>query len=151
MEFLCVFHRRMVSLGYHVHCHQNKRTQRLFITLDSRYKVTIAEWPLWCFPLPTDTDTELSRTLGMPLDPRVNSRVGWSGLWAILNMTPSIIRSTKPFQVSRIIFFGWKWLILNNSKGMYNSHSTMNTKAMFFQRRSFVIQAVSGSLFCMAN
>ena len=64
MKLLCVFNRRMVSLGYHVHCDQNKRTQRLFITLDSRYKVTVAELPLWCFLLPTDTGTELSRTLG---------------------------------------------------------------------------------------
>ena len=54
----------MVSLGYHVHCDQNKRILSLFIILDSRYKVTVIEWPLWCFPLPTDTDTELSRTLG---------------------------------------------------------------------------------------
>ena len=55
----------MVALGYYVHCDQNNRTQRLFITLDSRFKVTVAEWPLWCFPSPTDTtDTELSRTLG---------------------------------------------------------------------------------------
>ena len=42
-----------------------KPAARLFITLYSRYKVTFAEWPLWCFPLPTDiTDTEHSRTLG---------------------------------------------------------------------------------------
>ena len=65
MKLLCVFHRSMVSLGYHVHCDRNKRTQRLFITLDSRYKVTVAEWPLWYFPLPTDTDTEFSWTLGL--------------------------------------------------------------------------------------
>ena len=64
MKLFCVFHRRMVALGYHVHCDQNKRTQRLFKTLDSCYRVTVAEWPLWCFPLPTDTDTELSRTFG---------------------------------------------------------------------------------------
>ena len=37
---------------------------KAIIILDSRYKVTVIEWPLWCFPLPTDTDTELSRTLG---------------------------------------------------------------------------------------
>ena len=64
MKLFCEFHRRMVSLGYHVHCDQNKRILRLFIILDSRYKVTVIEWPLWCFPLPTDTDTELSWTLG---------------------------------------------------------------------------------------
>ena len=64
MKLFCEFHRRMVSLGYHVHFDQNKRILRLFIILDSRYKVTVIEWPLWCFPLPTDTDTELSRTLG---------------------------------------------------------------------------------------
>ena len=63
-KLLSVFHQRMVSLGYHFHCDQNKRTQRLFVILDSRYKVTVAESPLWCFPLPTDTDTKLSRTLG---------------------------------------------------------------------------------------
>ena len=64
MKLFCVFHRRMVAWGYHVHCDQNIRTQRLFITLDSCYRVTVTEWLLWCFPLPTDTDTELSRTLG---------------------------------------------------------------------------------------
>ena len=66
MKLFSMFHWRMVALGYHVHCDQNKRTQRLFITLDLRYRsrVTFAEWPLWCFPLPTDTDTQLSRTLG---------------------------------------------------------------------------------------
>ena len=67
MKLLCVFQRCMVALGYHVHCNQNKRTQRLYITLDSRYKVTVAEWPLWCFPIPIAnryTGTELSRTLG---------------------------------------------------------------------------------------
>ena len=37
---------------------------KLFIFLDSRYKFTVAEWPLWCFPLPTGTGTELSRSLG---------------------------------------------------------------------------------------
>ena len=64
MKLFSMFHWPMVALGYHVHCDQNKRTQRLFITLDLRYRVTVAEWPLWCFPLPTDTDTQLSRTLG---------------------------------------------------------------------------------------
>ena len=64
MKLFSMFHWRMVALGYHVHCGQNRRTQRLFIALDSRSRVTVAEWPLWCFPLPTDTDTELSRTLG---------------------------------------------------------------------------------------
>ena len=54
IKFFSIFHWRMVALGYHVHCDQNKR---LFITLDLRYRVTVAEWPLWCFPLPTDTQT----------------------------------------------------------------------------------------------
>ena len=40
MKLFCVFHRRMVALGYHVHCDQNKMTQRLLIILDSRYRVT---------------------------------------------------------------------------------------------------------------
>ena len=57
IKLLCVFHRRMVSLEYHVHCDRNKMTHRLFISLDSRFKVAVAKWPLWCFPLPTDTDT----------------------------------------------------------------------------------------------
>ena len=43
---------------------QNKRIQKLFITLDSHYKATVAERPLWCFRLKTCPDTELSRTLG---------------------------------------------------------------------------------------
>ena len=36
----------MVSLGYHVHCDQNKRTQKQFITLDPGYKVIVAMLPI---------------------------------------------------------------------------------------------------------
>ena len=64
MKLFYVFHWRIVALRYHVHCDTNKRMQNIFITLDSRYEVTFAEGPLWCFPLPTGTNTELSWTLG---------------------------------------------------------------------------------------
>ena len=98
-----MFHWRMVALGYHVHCDQNKRTQRLFITLDSPYRVTVAEWPLWCFPLPTRTDTELSRTLGPqglggggPTDRRLN-------IYVPLNINTL---SHKYFIIG-VLFYNW--------------------------------------------
>ena len=43
MKLFYVSHRRIVALGYHVHCDTNKMMQNLFITLDSRYEVTFAE------------------------------------------------------------------------------------------------------------
>ena len=58
------FYQRIVVLEYHVHCDPNERIRKLFINLELRFKVTIADWCPKCFSLPTDTDTNISRTLG---------------------------------------------------------------------------------------
>ena len=43
----------------HSYCDPNKRILKLYITLDSYYKVPVAEWPTMCSPLPTDTGADL--------------------------------------------------------------------------------------------
>ena len=141
-----MFQWHMFALGYHVHCDQNKSTQRLFITLDSRYRVTVAEWPLWCFPLPTDTDTEfgphglaltqLYIAYPMILHPIIYAydfvvihfvscwcQISWKPCWFIINMLAkdNVILITIPITWLKLSKFRW---IINGLVHSYGNSIT---------------------------
>ena len=118
MKLFCVFHRRMAALGYHVHCDWKKREQRLFITLDSRYKVTVAEWPLmlpianryWHRAFTDPWSARASNLHTVSTHPLLCELTHWPLGDNIYGSNYKRVISKYLLQIQYLLLEGWRWI-----------------------------------------